>query len=107
LMEPRVAPIVFTRQPDPRLRDPAYLTRFEGRYRGEISEEIMTVELSGGTLWAVIGAARYALDPDIDGRFVLREARLVRIGFEEDAAGRVVKAIQYQPDGAYEAVRID
>ena len=40
------------------------------------------------------------------GRFVFKEYRVISLGFELDEHGRAVKAIMYQPDGVYEAPRV-
>jgi hypothetical protein len=100
------SPVVFARKPDPRLSDPAYLTRFTGTYTFAITGRTATVELSGSALTATVaGQPRYTLVPRIDGRFSLKEAPTIRVAFEEDASGQVVKAIFHQPQGVFEATR--
>ncbi|MEE2776384.1 MAG: serine hydrolase [Acidobacteriota bacterium] len=106
LMEPRASPVVFARQVDARLYDEAHLGHFVGTYK-LASGRSVRIELSGGSLAAVLGATRYTLDPALDGRFVLREAKTIRIGFEADGSGRATKALVHQPDGVYEAPRAD
>ncbi len=104
--EPRAAPIVFAKRPDERLSDPDYLRRFVGEY--ELPGQKLSVELAGGELTVILpGQPVYTLEPDLSGRFVLEEARIISVGFEEDDAGKVVKAVFYQPNGVFEATRIE
>jgi len=42
----------------------------------------------------------------LSGRFVIKEYRVISLGFELDKEGRANKAIMYQPDGVYEALRV-
>ncbi len=105
-LEVRTGPIVFERRPDRRLSDPEYLARFVGEY--ELPGQKVRIELAGSRLTAVVpGQPVYTLEPDLSGRFVLAEARIISLGFESDETGRVTKVIFYQPDGVYEALRVE
>jgi CubicO group peptidase (beta-lactamase class C family) len=98
-------PIAFMRKPDARLSDPEYLTRFVGKYAFAITGDVATVELSGNTLQATVpGQPRYTLVPGIDGRFSLKEAPTIKVGFEEEG-GKVTKATFHQPQGVFEATK--
>lgn len=104
--EPRTAPIVFEKRADPRLSDPDYLRRFVGKYKTADETEI-SVALSGGVLTASIpGAPVLTLEPDLSGRFVLREVRTVSLEFviEGDEATRL---LIHQPSSIQEAERVE
>ena len=47
------------------------------------------------------------LEPALTGRFVLKEVRMISVGFEVDDAGAVTKAVFYQPTGVYDAPRVE
>jgi CubicO group peptidase (beta-lactamase class C family) len=101
-------PITFARRPDPRLSDPEYLARFAGSYTFAITGDTAVVEVTGDVLTAsVAGQPRYTLVPGIDGKFSLKDVQDIRIAFEQDAAGKVTKAIFYQPQGMFEAAKIE
>ena len=103
-LEMRVEPIVFRKHPDARLFDPEYLERFVGSY--ELAGQTLHIELSGETLMLTLpGQPRYTLVPTLSGRFELKEAAVITIGFEEDDDGNVTRAMVYQPGGVYEAAR--
>jgi len=107
LLEPRAEPIVFRKKTDPRLSDPDYLRRFVGTYETATGTRLQ-VELSGDILGVTIpGQPGLTLEPDLSGRFVVREFRQLSFDFELDASGRAVKAILYQPSGVFEAPRIE
>jgi CubicO group peptidase (beta-lactamase class C family) len=98
-------PIAFMRKPDARLSDPEYLTRFVGEYTFAITGDVAKVELVGRSLMATVPRQpRYTLVPAIDGRFSLKEAPTIKIGFVEEG-GRVTKATFHQPQGVFEATR--
>ncbi len=106
-LEARAEPIVFKKGPDPRLFDPEYLKRFAGTYETAAGMKA-TIALSGNALTASIpGQPTYTLEPALTGRFVLKEVRIVSVGFEVDDAGTVTKAVLYQPNGVFEAPRVE
>jgi CubicO group peptidase (beta-lactamase class C family) len=106
-LEPTASPIVFEKRPDPRLSDPDYLSRFVATYQTATGTRIR-IELSGDALVASIpGQPSRTLVPDLSGRFVLKEVRVVSVGFEADAQGKVTKAVFYQPDGVFEAPLVE
>jgi hypothetical protein len=43
--------------------------------------------------------------PDLSGRFVFEQVRVISIGFELDDDGEVSGALLHQPGGVYEAKR--
>ncbi|HEX2569717.1 MAG TPA: serine hydrolase [Polyangia bacterium] len=103
--EPSAAPIVFTKQPPARLLDPKVLARYVGRYA--LPGEIGTVSLGGSGLQITVpGQPTYTLRPEISGRFVLKEVRNISVSFVEEG-GKAVKLILHQPQGVYEAKRVE
>jgi len=106
-LEPRAEPIVFEKGTDPRLLDPDYLERFVGTYETATGTKI-TIAISGDALTASIpGQPTYTLEPALTGRFVLKEVRVVSIGFEVDDSGVVTKAVLHQPGGVFDAPRVE
>jgi CubicO group peptidase (beta-lactamase class C family) len=106
-LEARAEPIVFEKGPDPRLFDPEYLKHFVATYETATGTKI-TVALSGNVLTASVpGQPTYTLEPALTGRFVLKEFRMVSVGFEVDDAGAVTKAVLYQPSGVFDAPRVE
>lgn len=106
-LEPRAEAIVFEKGPDPRLFDPEYLKRFVATYEDATGTKI-TVALSGNALTASIpGQPTYTLEPALTGRFVLKEFRMISVGFEVDDTGAVTKAVLYQPNGVFDAPRVE
>jgi len=102
--EPAVEPIVFTKQADPRLADPAYLARYAGDYL--LAGQTVTIALSGNALKVHLpGQPTYTLVPQASGRFQLEEAKVVTVGFSEDD-GVVTALTFYQPNGVFEAQRV-
>jgi CubicO group peptidase (beta-lactamase class C family) len=100
-------PIVFRKRPDPQLSDPEHLAMFTGSYALATGTQI-EIDLSGGELLlSVPGQPTYTLEPDLSGRFVLKEARIISVGFETGADGRATKAVLYQPNGVFEASRVE
>jgi CubicO group peptidase (beta-lactamase class C family) len=105
--EPRGEPIAFVKQTDARLSDPEHLKGFVGTYETATGMQLQ-IELSGRSLTLTIpGEQLMTLEPNLSGRFVIKEYRVLSLGFELDDHGRAIKAILYQPDGVYEAPRID
>ncbi len=105
-LEARTGPIVFTRAADSRLSDPDYLRRFVGDY--DLPGQKVTIALTGNALTVILpGQPVYTLEPGLSGRFVLQEVRMISVGFETDDEGNVTKAIFYQPNGVFEANRMD
>lgn len=103
--EPAVAPIVFERLPDRRLRDPGYLTRFEGRYA--LANDTVAVALKGNSLTLTQrGAPVRTLDPDRGSEFNLRGLTGYSVEFVMDQAGVVTGARFKQPNGVFEARRV-
>jgi hypothetical protein len=103
-LEPQVADIVFRKQPDPRLSDPAHLARFVGEY--QLGAQTLSVGLQGHTLTVTIpGQPQYHLVPGLGGRFTLREYSIVGVSFVIGATGEATALTLYQPNGVFTAER--
>ncbi|MCG8604478.1 serine hydrolase [bacterium] len=103
-LEPRAAAIVFNKKPDARLSDPEYLQHLAGTYVA-VDKTKYIVELAGGILTLTIpGQPMYTLQPDINGRFVLREVRVISLEFVV-ADGEQPKMLIHRPGSVGEAVR--
>jgi hypothetical protein len=103
--DPLAPPVVFARRPQARLSDPAVLAGFAGRYA--FPDMIAEVTLAGGVLrLSIPGQPTYTLEPEASGRFRLAEVPAVTIGFVEEG-GRAVKLLSHQPNGVFEAARVE
>ncbi|MCA1660676.1 MAG: serine hydrolase [Novosphingobium sp.] len=103
-LESAVEPIVFRREAEARLSDPAYLRRFVGQY--QYLDRTVTVELVGDHLVLDIpGQGRQNLDADIDGSFTLENASSVSVVFNE-SGNRVSGFALRQPGGIFEVKRL-
>lgn len=105
--EPTAAPIVFTKAPDARLSDPAYLERFLGVYEGATGQKA-TIGLVGKNLTLYLpGQPLYTLIPEVSGRFNIDGLQGYSVGFDSDAAGKVSKIVFYQPNGVFESKKVE
>jgi hypothetical protein len=102
--EPSLDETHFTKKPDARLSDPAYLKTLLGAYT--LASQTVTVGLKGGVLTLSIpGQPVYDLVPEVGGEFSLKAARVVRLRFLEDAKGQVTGLEISQPSGVFEYKR--
>lgn len=98
--EPQVKDIVFTKKPDARLFDAAYLARYVGEY--ELAGQTAVIGLTGNVLTLNLpGSPTLHLEPTVGGDFVLKEYRIIGVAFTEDAKGNVTGARFNQPEGVY------
>jgi len=104
--EPTLEPIIFHKKPDARLSDPAYLQKFVGKYI--LVDQIITISLKGNILTAMVpGQPEYELVPDLDHEFILKQVKIISIRFKTDDQGKVMAAEFIQPNGIFEAKRIE
>jgi CubicO group peptidase (beta-lactamase class C family) len=104
-MEPALDPIVFDKQPDPRLFDPEYLKTLTGRY--QLVNQTITVTLKGDVLTATLpGQPEYELVPGLEGEFHLKQVMAFAIRFLMGEEGEVTGLEIIQPDGVYAAEKI-
>lgn len=105
-LEVTVDPIVFARQAPARLSDPVFLARLAGRY--QLSGQIATISVAGDRLVVDLpGQPRYSLRPDVSGRFVLEEVSVIQVSFEIGDEGPATGITFHQPNGVFEATRIE
>jgi len=103
-LEPRLKPIVFSRRPDARLSDPAYLKRFTGDYT--LAGRTLGVRLTGTTLVLDSqGQGTVTLVPDRDDRFKVREQSETSIRFVTDKDHNVNELALETPAGVFAAQR--
>ena len=101
-IEPAVKDVVFTKRPEARLSDPAYLQRFLGEY--ELAGMAIRISLKGSSLvMSVPGQPEYTLVPGLGGVFHLKDVSVIQVRFLEDGQGRVTVLESRQPDGVYTA----
>lgn len=102
--EPAVGEVRFTKKPDARLSDPAFLARFVGKY--DLSGQEISVEVVGGGLVVVQpGAPLLHLVPALGDEFTLKEFPIITARFELDAKGNVTAVLINQPEGVFTAKR--
>ena len=105
-MEPRVDPITFVKDPDKRLTDASYLEQFAGQY--VIAGDTITVSLAGNQLkMKVPGQPQYSLVPALGNQFKLKEYAVIAVSFHMDEEGKPEEMILDQPDGRYNAKRVN
>jgi CubicO group peptidase (beta-lactamase class C family) len=103
--EPQVKDIVFTKKPDARLSDPAYLARFMGDY--QLAGRTATISLAGSTLVVALpGQPQIHLEPGLGGEFVVKELSVISVIFLEDAKGNVTGANFNQPEGVFTVKKV-
>ena len=105
-MESSVAPIIFKKQPDARLSDPAYLRTLAGTY--ELGGTPIAISVAGSNLvYLSRGGTTAKLIPSLGAEFVHPQRLNARIAFKTDAAGRAQAMTITDSSGVYEAKRID
>jgi len=104
--EPTTDEIVFMKKPDVRFFDPEYLQKFTGDY--EIVSQKLAVSLKGDVLTlSAPGQPSVDLVPVLGGEFELKQIKVISLKFIEDEQGKVTGIEVYQPNGIYEAKRIE
>lgn len=106
VMDSTVAPVMFKKQPEARLSDPAYLRNLAGTY--ELAGNTFSISLAGKKLtYLAKGGAPAELIPSLGGEFVHSRRLDARIAFKTDASGRATAMTLTDASGVYEAKRID
>jgi len=103
-MEPLVKDIVFTRRPDLRLSDPAFLARLAGTYELGPQKAVFTLR-GNGLVLDIDGERQPDLLPYRNNRFIFKGASGYSVTFLLDAGGLATEATFIQPDGVYTAKR--
>ena len=102
--EASVKAIVFAKQVDRKLSDPAYLARYAGEY--ELSGETMTVRVQGETLIVdQKGARAMELVPARDDEFTVKKSTGVSVRFMVSKDGKVDAMALSVPQGVFTAKR--
>jgi hypothetical protein len=102
-LEPMAAAIVFSRRPDRRLSDPAFLTQFTGAY--ELQGMTYTVTLREGKLVLRTMIREYELVPYQGNEFKLKGLESCSFEFRLDERGACREAILTQPGSVQTAKR--
>ena len=98
-------PIRFERQPLKKLSEPAYLAGLTGTFQRP--GQTVRIELTGSVLSLdIVGQPRFTLKPDLGDRFVLKELPAYSVGFQVDSQGKATSVTFYQPNGVFEAKRV-
>jgi hypothetical protein len=106
VMEPSVAPIIFKKQPNPRLSDPAFLRTLAGTY--ELGGTPIAISVAGQDLvYLSRGGTPAKLIASLASEFVHPQRRDARIAFQTDTSGRAHAMTITDSSGVYEAKRID
>jgi hypothetical protein len=104
-LEPAVEDIVFTKKPDARLFDPAFLATLVGSY--QLVDQKVCIELKGNALVAVVpGQPPYELVPDRGTEFNLKGVSGYSVTFVLTPDNRVEELRFNQPEGVYSAKRV-
>lgn len=104
--EPTIGEISFSRKPDARLVDPAYLQKFAGKYN--LTDQIVTISLKGNSLTLSIpGQPEYDLIPGLGEEFTFKQVKVISVRFKADEKGRVAALEVIQPSGIFEAKRLE
>jgi hypothetical protein len=102
--EAAIKEIVFTKKPDARLYEAAYLKRFAGTYT--LPGAPLTISLKGNALSVMIpGQPLYDLVPSLSGDFTLKQVQVVSLHFIADDKGNVTAAEIRQPGAVVTAKR--
>lgn len=105
-IEPTLEDAVFKKKPDAKYFDADYLSKFVGKYT--LVNDTITVSLKGDSLTAFIpGQPEYDLVPVIGDEFVLKQVKIICVKFLMDEKDNVIAAEFIQPNGVFEAKRID
>ena len=98
--EPSVDPIVFTRQPDAALNDPAVLGTYTGTYAMGPLRLVVELDGRGRLVAGVAGQGRVRLRPKSPRIFTVPEEPAVTMEFVVDAAG-VAGSVVHHPAGIF------
>ncbi len=105
-LEPTLEEIIFTKKPDAKYFNAAYLLKFVGKYN--LLDDTFTVSLKGDSLTLIIpGQPEYDLVPVLGDEFVLKQVKIISLKFKTDDEDNVIAVELIQPNGIFEAERIN
>jgi CubicO group peptidase (beta-lactamase class C family) len=105
-IEPTLEDAVFKKKPHDKYFNAAYLAKFVGKYT--LVNDIITVSLKGDSLKAFIpGQPEYDLVPVLGDEFILEQVKIISVKFLMDEKDNVIAAEFIQPNGVFEAKRVN
>jgi len=104
VLEPATGPIVFARQPDAQLRDPAFLGRLVGEY--ELGTQRAVFALQGDKLTLKLPGQFHVLEPRRALVFGIGSLSGYSVRFVVDGQGSPTSVRFRQPDGVFEGKRV-
>ncbi len=104
-LDPNVKPVLFTRMAEKVMREKSFLEPLTGQY--QIGAQTVTVSLQGGDtlILSISGQPARELVPRHGMVFDLKGLSGFSVEFKKDAAGKVIEAVFYQPNGTFVAER--
>jgi len=105
-IEPTLEDAVFKKKPDRKYFDADFLAKFVGDYT--LINDTLTVSLKGNSLTLFIpGQPEYDLVPVLGDEFILEQVKIISLKFLMDENDNVIAAEFIQPNGIFEAKRIN
>ncbi|MGB3861908.1 MAG: DUF3471 domain-containing protein, partial [Candidatus Aminicenantaceae bacterium] len=105
-IEPTLEETVFKKKPDAKYFNAAYLVRFIGKYT--LINDSFTVSLKGDSLTLFLpGQPEYDLVPVLGDEFILKQVKIISVKFLTDEKDNVIAAEFIQPNGIFEAKRVN
>jgi hypothetical protein len=105
-MESALPPMVFKKQADARLSEPAYLRTLTGAYQLNGNRVLISV-VGSKLIYQAPGSAPAALIPGLDGTFTHPNRQDAEIAFRSNAQGRATALLLTDPSGVFVANRVD
>lgn len=105
-IEPTLEETVFKKKPDAKYFNAAYLARFAGKYT--LINDSFTVSLKGDSLTLFLpGQPEYDLVPVLGDEFIFKQVKIISVKFLTDENDNVIAAEFIQPNGIFEAKRVN
>jgi len=105
-IEPTLEETVFRKKPDAKYFNAAYLEKFVGKYT--LVNDSFTVSLKGDNLTLFLpGQPEYDLVPVLGDEFILKQVKIISVKFLTDEKDNVIAAEFIQPNGVFEAKRVN
>lgn len=105
-IEPTLEETVFKKKPDAKYFNAVYLVKFVGKYT--LINDTFTVSLKGDSLTLFLpGQPEYDLVPVLGDEFIFKQVKIVSVKFLTDEKDNVIAAEFIQPNGIFEAKRVN